>query len=812
MASFFQDLRFGLRTLRRSPGFVALTVVVLAIGIGANAVIFSIVNGFFLRPTPGVDDPSRLIELRVIRESGTQTTMSFPEFLALRDGATPIRHLVGWEPSQISLSEGGLGERRSVMYVSANYFDAVGVVPAMGRTFLPDEDEGPGGHPVTVLSHRLWTERFGSDPDIVGKTLSINRTPYTVVGVAPDEFKSHNGLLAPDLWLPMMQYPPLSGPDSWITAPGTTWLQVFGRLAPESTIEQANASIVQVFERLTTEFPANNWNRSGNATRLGTVPSDGRGAILGFMSILMAFTLLVLVTTCSNVAGMILARSAARTQEIAVRLALGSGRGRVVRQLVTESLVLFLVGGAIGSAITFWVSPFLDINRLPFTQDVRMGVDFSPDPRILTFSIGITLVCGLVFGLLPALNVTRNSLVTGMKDDAKAGGVKRSRLRRVFVGGQVAVSLVLLVSASLLVRTLQEVGSVDIGFDPEDVYLTNLDLSLDGYDTPEEGYTLFRQIIDEAAAQPGVQSAAVAIDLPLDMSDSNWQVLPEGWNEEQDGGLRTSYHLITPTYFETLRIPVEEGRTFTDDDRSGTAPVMIVSRVFADEAWPGERAIGRTVELGDVRYAVVGVAGDVKNELVSEPFSPAVYMPLAQRYEASAALVVRVDPLTANPANVLRTAVERSDPSLSLTRVVALDALARLGTLPQRAAAHVSAWLGLIAFVLSGVGLYGVVAFSVVQRTREIGIRMALGADRGQVVRRVLRSGVGYALPGVIIGGIAAVAVGYLMQSLLLGVSPVDVVALGGVAVLLVSLVGIATYIPARRASRIDPQQALRYE
>ncbi len=811
MDTLFQDIRYGLRMVQRGRGFAALTVLILAIGIAANTAMFSVMNGLFFRPIPGIQDEAGLVELRVVRSTGSQTSISYPELSAMRESATPFEYVVGWQATQASVAIDGPGERLSVMYVSADYFNALGVRATLGRVFVSEEDIGPGEHPVVVLSHAYWQERFSGDPTVIGSIVNINRAPSAIVGVTPPDFISHNTLVAPDMWLPMMQYAPLSGENSWIDQPGTTWLTAFARLAPGATKDQAQSAVNTTFARLAEEFPEYNAQRSGAVFPFEIVPNEGRNAVLGFLGLLMAFTGLILLTTCANVAGMVLARSAARTREVAIRLALGSGRRRLIRQLVTESMVLFVLGGVLGTAFAFWLTRFLDPSLHPLPETVTLGLDFSPDARLLAFSIGITVVTGLIFGLVPALHSTRTQLITVLREDGAAGSRVRSRLRGAFVAGQVAISLVLVISAGLFLRSLQMVGGIDVGFEPANVYMTNIDLSLEGYDSPEEGVTLFQRMIDEAAGRPGVLGATVGVNMPLDLSGNYTLVYPEGWDEESSG-IRAATNQIMPGYFEVLRLPIQEGRGITTDDRAGGERVVVVSRALAEVAWPGEAALGRVIRIGSEAHTIVGISGDTKDQMISEPAEPAIYAPLSQRYQSNADLVIRLDPRVANAAETMRDIIASTDPSISITNVLALESLARLGTFPQRAAAYIASWLGLLALILSGIGLYGVVAFGVARQTREIGIKMALGADRRAVILEVLRGGLRFAIPGIIVGVALALGLGVLLRSLLLGVSPADPIAYAVVTLLLLGVVTIATYLPASRAASIRPQEALRHE
>jgi predicted permease len=561
-------------------------------------------------------------------------------------------------------------------------------------------------------------------------------------------------------------------------------------------------------------YPETNANRSGRVVSLGLVPGAGRGPVSAFLGVLMAMVTLILLVTCANVAGMFIARSTAREKEIAVRLALGSGRRRLVRQLLTESLLVFVLGGAAGAVLGLWLLGLVPVERLPVPIPVHF--DLSPDPSVLAFALALTLGTGVLFGLLPALQATRLQLTASLKDDGSTRG-GAGRLRRVFVAGQVGFSLILLVAAGLLLRSLQEAAAVETGFDATDAYMTLIDLSVEGYER-DEGRVFQRELVERLRALPGVEAASLGTDLPLDLSASGTVAYPEGWNDaEGRDRVAVDFNFVSPGYFGTLGIPLLRGRDFADTDGENTEPVVVVSRTFADRVWPGESALGRRVRvglgvLGDESSTVVGVVEDVKNQMLTEEAKPLVYLPLWQAYRPSTSVVVKAAGGIATVAPALRRGILDADGSLALTPVIALERYTSIGVLPQRVAAGLTTTLGLLALVLSGMGIYGVVAMAVAQRTREIGVRMALGADRRRVLGLVIRGGFMLALPGLALGGLAALGVGRVLEFLLIGLSPVDPLALGGVAAALLAVVLVASWVPARRASAVEPVVALRSE
>lgn len=804
------DIRYALRQIRRRPIFTVVAALSLAIGVGANTSIFSAVSAILLRPVEGVTDPDRIVELGRTTQGRGFDTFAYPDFLDIREEVSAFETTAAYTLEIFSFSRGDAGERITGQHVSWQYFDVMGVTPGRGRFFTPDEEAAGGAGDVVVLSHGFWAERLGADPDIVGATVRVNRMPFTVIGVTPEDFRGHTIGFQPDVYLPLRSSPLLrEREDAW-EARNNLWHNAVARLAPGATIDLARTQLDALTDRLAEEYESNR-RRGAAAVPLGLVPGAARAGVTGFLGVLMGMVLLILLVTCANVAGMFLARGIAREKEMAVRLAIGSGRGRLVRQLVTEALVVFTIGGAIGGFVGVWLLGIVPIERLPVP--IPLHVDLSADPSVLVFGLGVTLLTGLLFGLLPALKMTRLDLVSSLKDEG-AGAGRAGALRKVFVGGQIGLSLVLLVAAGLLVRSLQRAAAAETGFDPADAYMTGIDLSLEGY-ADTEGAVFQHRVLESVRAIPGVESAALAIDLPLDLSSHGTVVYPAGWDQD-DGRLAVDFNHVSPEYFATLRIPLLEGRDFTDQDVEGTEPGLVVSRTFAETVWPGEAAIGRRVRIGSAESATVhtvtGVVDDVINQVVTETPKPFMYIPLWQSYRPSTTVVVRVAEGMGPVGPALRDAILEIDPSLSLSPVIALDRYTSIGILPQRVAASITSVLGLFALLLAGLGVYGVVAFAVQQRTKEIGVRMALGAGQRRIVREVLRSGLMLALPGIVIGAVVALGLGHVMRFLLLGVSPSDPVALVAVGLLLSGVIVVATLVPARRAATVEPVEALKSE
>ncbi|MFC1660364.1 ABC transporter permease [Gemmatimonadota bacterium] len=807
MDTLLADLRLALRSVTRRPLLGVIAAGSLAIGIGANTVLFSGVNRFLLRTPEGIQEPQRVVEVWLGRGLGS---WSYPDFLDVREGAEPLEELAAITLEPLSLSRGEEGVRALGMLVSANYFEVFGVTPARGRFFLPEEDVGPGQPTVAVLGHAFWMSRFGGDPEVIGASVSLNRKTFTVVGVTPSAFTGQVVGMNPDVYLPLMAFAALNGNVERFSQRQNHWFQVVGRLRPGATLAQAQSAVSTVAQRIADEHPDSYAARGAEVRQLGSLPSPALSPVRGFLVALSGLVFLILLITCANVAGMFLARAGDRRKELALRLSLGSSRSRLIQHLMLESALVFLAGGIGGVLLATWGLDLLAAVELPTPYPVE--VSLTPDLTVLAFSLALTLGTGILFGLLPALRATRLDLAGVLKDESSRGGSSVGRMRRFFVTGQVGFSLVLLVSAGLFLRSLQRAGRIETGFEPAGTVSTWLDLEMEGY-TPESGRVFFDGVVDRFSSAPWVESVALAADMPLDMGSRGTIVHPEGTDpDDPEAGVAVDFNNVTVEYFDVLRIPVLQGRPFLASDLAESEPVAVVSRTFSDRVWEGESPVGRTLNLwGDV-ITIVGVVEDTKNTLLTDPPKPFLYLPLSQRYAAELNLVVRSRQPYAAVAPEVRRILLELDPSLSLGPIVEMESLTAVGVLPQRMAAWVTSALGLLALLLSGMGIYGVVAHSVSRRTREIGIRMALGAERGGVVRMVILGALRFTWPGLVFGGLLSLGLGRVLQSFLLGVSPVDPAALLGVCAVLSAMVLGATLVPARKAAGIEPAEALRYE
>jgi predicted permease len=813
-----RDLRYALRTLRRKPGFTAAAVLTLALGIGANSTIFSVVNWVLWRPLPVADGDRLAVVYSRPEGSDFYGPFSHPDYLDFKRETRAFTDLIEYQPLPLGLDQGGTNGRVWGEVVSANYFSFLGVRPALGRGFDASEAAAPGAAPVTIVSHAFWKSRLGGDPHVVGQTLRLNGQVVTVVGVAPESFRSIYYVgFSPELWIPVGAFEQLvPGTAGTLALRTTTSFRLMGKLRPGVTVEQAQAQVSAVARRLAEAYPATNRGLGAEVIPekdSRPEPSIARG-FARVASVFLAVVGLVLLVACANLAGLLLARAAERRKEIGVRLAIGAGRAALIRQLLTESAVLSLAGAAAGLLLTYGATHALAAIRLP--SDLPFRFDFSIDERVLVFTLGVAVLTSVAFGLVPALQASRPDTVEALKGSgASLGTVGRSRLRAFLVIGQVAVSLVLLVCAGLFLRTLETARKVDPGFDPRGLLLLTVDPGLQGYDETR-ARAFYRDLVERAGRVPGLRAATLAQFPQLEFSASGGSLYVDG-RPTADGPPETVARItVGPDFFETLRTRLEEGRPFTPGDSAGAPPVVIVNRTAERAWWPGQSAIGKTVRLNmpdSPPAEVIGVAQDGKVRDLFEKPQALVYLPLAQNYTSSATLIARTAGDPRQLIGPLRAELRRLDPDMPAFDVKTYEELiAGRSLLPVKLASSLAGAFGLLALVLAAVGLYGVVSFAVSQRVREIGLRMALGADRGSVVRDVLRHGTRLTLAGLGVGLAGALAAGPVLASLLAGVSPRDPVLIGSVATLLSAVALLATWIPARRAARLDPLRALRCE
>lgn len=816
MTNLWQDLHFGFRMLMKTPGFTLVAVITMMLGIGANTTIFSVVNAVLLRPLP-VHQPERLANVHATYADGSSFhSFSYPDYVDYRDQNAVFDGLAAYTINAYSLTTAGQSERIFGIITSENFFTVMGVRPSAGRFYTAEENRTETGDPVAVLSHGYWQRRFASDPFIVGKTLTLNGHAYHVIGIAPPKFTGPRVAFAPDIYVPMWTQP-LALPNlaNWLNNRRAGSLEIVGRLKPGTTVEGAQANLSAIAQRIAEQYPDSHRGKGVEVLPTNTGLGHMQGAAIGFMSGLMAIVSLVLLIACANVAGLTLARSAVRRKEIAIRLAMGASRSRIVRQFLTESVMLFLFGGAAGLLLAAWFTDLLLAFKppVPFTLELDLGFDW----RVLGFTLLVSLVTGIVFGLAPALQASRADVLPALKDETAGGGHQRSRLRSLFVIGQVAVSLVLLVSTGLFLRSLQHARALDPGFNPEKVLNVGFDLSIQGYDEVR-GQQFYRQVMERVRGLPGVESATLARNVPLTGSNMELGINVEG-REPPEGqrSFHTDFNVVGDKYFSSLGINFLRGRDFDERDKTGATRAAIINETMARRFWPGEDAQGKRFFLGQPSdgeaVEIIGVVKDGKYRTLGEDPRPYFYLSSTQEYQSQMTLHIRTQ--TGNSANVLaglRQEVDSIDRTIPFLDVMPLTRAIGVSLIPIKVASTVAGFFGFVGLILAGVGIFGIVSFSVSQRTREIGIRTALGAQRADILRLIIGQGMRLAIIGVFLGLLASIAVTRLLSSLLYGISATDAVTFIGVAVLLIFIALIASYIPARRATRVDPMTALRYE
>jgi predicted permease len=807
-----RDLRYALHQLIGSPGFTAVAVLTLAIGIGANTAIFSVVNELLLRPPPHVVEPERVVTIWTSDFSGPPYgASSYPDYETFREQRDVMANVAAFGLVPGNLIEADETTRLALEEVTPSYFDVLGVRAALGRMLIDADD----GTTAVVLGHALWRDRFGADPAIVGRTIRINTGAFTVTGVAPEGFigslRAFGGV---DAWVPLESVS-AAGVESRRAERGARRWLLLGRLRAGVSLDEARGHFAVVANQLLAAYPEE-WRdvtaRGRSITILpeseSRVPPDiGRGTVMGFLGLLLAGFALVLLICCVNVANLLLARGAGRLKDVAIRISLGASRARLVRQLMTESAVLAVLGCAGALLVTYAATRLLAQWRPPGDFAVNADVDW----RVVVFALAAALVTAVIFGLAPALNVTRLGAAAALKDGALAGK-RRVRLRDALVVAQVSISLVLLVGAGLFLRSLQQAATVDPGFDANDVAIASFDLRTQGY-TEARGRGFYADLLARVKALPGVSAATLAQKIPLSGDSGRRRAGVEGYEPQPGEDMEFHNNVVGPDYFEVMRVPLVSGRAFTADDRDGAPQVAVVNETFAARYWPGENPIGKRLtffgQAADIE--IVGVAGDGKYESLTEVPRPYIYRPFLQQYE-DMILHVRLTRDADGFLPVLRGEIRALDFQLPVLRLATMRGETAFATFPQRVAATLLGACAVLALLLAAVGLYGVVAYAVSRRTREIGIRMALGAGRSAVVRMVLKGSLNVVGLGLAIGLVLAIAAGRAMQSLLGPVSGADPVALVAGPVAMMVCAFMASWLPARRAATVDPLKALREE
>ncbi len=814
-----QDFRYALRQLVRSPGFTLVAAVTLGLGIAGNALVATLLNTLFLQPLP-VPEPNRLVAVYTADYShGRYGTSSHPDYLDLAQGLPSLEGLTGMSLHPTSVGGDGTDSRRILVgIVAGDYFGVLRVPQQVGRGFTPDEIQ-PGGAPSVVLSHALWTSAFGGDPAIIGRPVRLGGAPFTVVGVAR---AGYSGLLrgvTEGAWVPFATDPILRPGSDALTSRGDRGTLLYGRLRRGASVDGAQAEATVLAARMFEEYP-DRWENIQGTGRTLTVLPESRirvlpmisGQVLGVGALFAVVVGIVLLITCANLANLVMARASARGREFAVRLALGASRSRMVRQVLVENVVLGAVGGLAGLALATWMAALASQYRPPLP--VPIALDIHPDFRVFLFVALLAVLAGALVGIAPALQASRLSLAPVLKDAAPAGGSRRSRARNAFVVLQVGLSLVLLVGAGLFLRSLREAMAIDPGFGARRALIVALDLGLNRY-SADRARQFQADLRERVQAVAGVEAVAFASVLPLSFDGGRQGITVEGYRETTGEDMEILSNTVSDGFFEVMELPLARGRAFTAADREGTPGVVMVNESFVRRYWPESNGLGRRLSLSGPEgpfLEVVGVARDSKYQSLYEDPKPYFYRPLGQVPENSVTLVARSSIEPAALAGPVKAIIRGLDPSLPVEGVSTLDGHIDLSLLPARIAGVVLGLFGLLGLVLASLGVAGVVAFGVSQRVREIGIRVALGARHGEVIRLVVRDALRLVAIGLGVGVALALPLAVLVRQFLYGLSPVDPAAFGGAVAVFGAVAVLASWLPARRAAAVDPVVALRAE
>lgn len=810
----FQDVRFGFRQAIRKPGLIIAAILCLALGTGANIMIFGLVNAVVLRPVPGLAAPEQLAVIvnRTDRDGFDLT--SYPDYLDYRNNNQSFSELLAYRAMQLSLSSDGFTERLQGAIASGNYFSVLGVGTGKGRTFLAEEDQTPGAYPVAVISHGLWQRRFGADPAIIDRTVIVNGHSFTIVGVAQPDFTGTETGEVLDIWIPVaMQAQVMPQSGDRLRSRDQRWLMMIGRIKSQVSTEQAQQEIDVIGAQLRQEYP----KEHGGITSVLLSPHVGLGPVdypivSRFLTTVLAVVGLVLLIACANVANLLLVRASGRRKEIAIRLALGASRLRLVRQFLTESLLLTVAGTSLGLLIPLLAKDWLLALFPPLNPE---ALSFTPDLRVIGFTLMLSLATALLFGLMPAIQASRPDIVPELKETAMTRGHRPRRLSSIFVIAQIAITMTLLICAGLLVRTLQGFYSIDPGFETESVLALSLDLKSHGY-TEAKGQQLYRQLIERTATLPAVESVSMASVMPLGWGSPAQAVFIEGQHPPSPyRPLMADHNVVTPDWFRTIGIPLIAGRHFTEQDKADAVGVVIVNEAMARRFWPDQDPIGRRFEVGEKQrrtVEIVGIARNSKHRTLDEEPRPVMYLPLLQQYESQMILHVRsaVDPLSLVAA--VRREVQQLDLRLPIFEIKTLAQRLNESIWPTRTMSKLVIIFALLALLLAVIGLYGVLSYTVTQRTRELGIRLALGAQASNVFKLILGQGMILVLIGVVLGLVSAFALTRVLEGFLYGVGVTDPLTFAIAAFVLTVVALLACYLPARRATKVDPMVALRHE
>ncbi len=814
MRDLMHDLRFSVRTLLKTPVFTAAAVTTLARGIGLYAATFSAVYGLLLSPLPGVEEPDELVLVYRHWPQIEYGSVSIPHYQDLRDRTADVfEHVSAWYFEPVSIASEGRSERTMAMVVSANFFQTFGAGPTLGRAFLPGvEDRDPGAHPVVVLSHGFWQTRFGGDPGVLGRTVTLNGHPFEIVGVAPEEFRGPVNFASPPLYAPLMMANVLTPAFDRIAARGNNNMNAVARLRDGATLERVGERLDVVLADLREEYPQHYQDQLGHTLvrqrEAGIHPSFGE-AQRSMSAVMMAVVGMLLLIACVNVANLFLARARDRRREMGIRLSMGASRGRIVRQLLTESLLFSVVAGAAGLALASVANGLLSSFRPPI--DGPWAFNVQTNTTVLWFTATVSLAAGFVFGMAPALQSAKADTLGAIKGES-SGKAGRSRASSALVVAQMALSLLLLVSSGLFLRSLQAATRIDPGFEsPSNIAMVSADPGLQGYDEARSR-AFWDRMLEEVTALPEVSAVGLATTAPLGLGSSDRFVEVPGYDYAENERNSFYYTEVSEGYFDAMGIGLVEGRVFSRADDADAARVMVVNERFVERFWPGQSALGQTVRTAGQEWEVIGVVETGKYNSLGEDPTEFMYFPLRQLFRADQVMVARSE---GDPQAVLRRVrelVRTADPEMPVYDVRTMADHMGIALLPARLGSSVLGLFGLLGLTLAAVGIYGVMAYSVSQRKRELGIRVALGADRDSVLALVLREGMRMAVLGTVIGLAGALGAARLVRGLLYNASPLDPVAFSTVPLLLLAVAALAVYLPARRAARVDPIGALKSE
>jgi macrolide transport system ATP-binding/permease protein len=814
MNTLIQDVRYGLRMIAKAPSFTLVAVLALALGICANTTIFSFINGLLLRPLTGVKEPERLVAVYTSDySSGLYGGSSYPDFIDFRVQANSLEGLAAYEQAVLNLSSDVGAERLRGFYVTGNYFEVLGVNAVVGRTLQFSDDKPSETQPI-LISYGLWQRRFSADRNVVGQTLKLNTRIYTVVGVVEPSFRGLRLGLPPEFWLPMSADPSYAS-----SARGDRGIELVGRLKRDASLPQAQLELTTIASRLAQAYPESNMGtlERPNEPRPVAVVQEARlepGAQVGvrFVSlILLAAVGVVLLIACANVANLLMARASVRRREIAIRLALGARRRRLVRQLLTESLLLAVLSGIVGLLATKWSA-----GLLPgfFPAEDASGLELTLDWRVLVFTLGVTLLTGLVFGLAPALQETRPNLVASLKDDTSSQGqrLRRFSLRNILVVSQLALSLVLLIVAALFVRSLREAVTSDPGFAARNLMIASTEMRGTGLNR-QQGEAFYDYALERIGSLPGVKSVTLTRVIPISGGGQRRGVQLEGYEPQPNEDTELNTNVVGRDYFSTMGIPIVQGRDFDVQDKEGGPKVLIVNEELARRYFSGN-AIGKRIRIGSTGEPreIVGIARTAKYRNLRENPLPFIYIPLAQEYQGGMTMMVHTESDPSGLLSSVRNEMRALNKEIPVYSVQTMSERIGGQLAADRMIAVLLSIFGGAALLLASIGVYGVMGYSVAQRTREIGIRMALGAERIDIVKLIVRQGLTLVLIGTGVGLTIALALTRVLKSMLFGVSATDPLTFGVIVTLMILVGFLACYLPARKATKVDPLVALRYE